>query len=819
MTIRFSIGALALLALSAQTGAEIRGQWKTYPAFDNTTLCVVPTPTKTYYLGYAQLYRPTVSDYADHEAFLYAYDPEADETVSYGRENYLSSTSIKRIAYNPDKRYLLIAYVDGNIDLLFDDNSVVNIDAIKNASLTTSREPNSVTFDTERGHIYVAGNFGYVVIDENSRKVVNSRVYNKPVYAAVRSGDRIIISTADGIYVGNAADKLFNIDEYTQVASTGSVTEFMPLNNSVLAFVSDGKVNKLTFDAAGNPAVEQLLSTSNLRSVTRNRDGYFVCTGGSGRMIDLDGKITALKEVPGSEWETMTGSWDGSEMWQISPRKGLASYKLADSQWTATRTALYPNVPNAYRCHFGMAYSPKYGVLINNHEVNQVFPSYAIKTPALTSGLKNGVWTSYGYPYTNPTYATSVADPNGLTIDPDNPDYIYYGSFLNGVQRKNLADPTDVLHLTHPADKASSLPGYYKLDDDDKSWSEQFSFAPPRFDSEGNLWMLRQMFSTGLKMYVWPAAARKAGDPSKIVSWDYNYSKSHQFQVLPLLHSSNKNLVLVSTGAFANQILIIDTKGTPTNPSDDTVTVMSSLKDQDGGTIPTNFVYELYEDPATGTVWALGATTLYTFRPTEAIKDPTRVSRIKVARDDGTNLADYLLDNVTVYKMAIDGQGRKWFATSGGGVVVTSSDGKTIIDEITSENSPLPSDVVYSLVYNPGENSMIMSTQHGLAEFILSGSASQGESGKEVKVYPNPVRPDYLGWVTIEDLPENAVVKICDSLGNLVKELGIAENGMVRWDVTNTEMKRVKSGVYHIFSSSSSEGVSDAPKGKILVIN
>ena len=140
--------------------------------------------------------------------------------------------------------------------------------------------------------------------------------------------------------------------------------------------------------------------------------------------------------------------------------------------------------------------------------------------------------------------------------------------------------------------------------------------------------------------------------------------------------------------------------------------------------------------------------------------------------------------------------------------------------ELTVSNSYIPSDIVYTVAYNPDNNSLLMSTEHGIAEFYPSGGSSQDNDGENtLTVYPNPVRPDYLGWVTIENLPDNSIVKITDAGGNLVKELGFAENGTVKWDVTNAEMKRVRSGVYYIFASPGSDSENTSAKGKILVIN
>ena len=195
------------------------------------------------------------------------------------------------------------------------------------------------------------------------------------------------------------------------------------------------------------------------------------------------------------------------------------------------------------------------------------------------------------------------------------------------------------------------------------------------------------------------------------------------------------------------------------------------------------------------------------------------MTRVKVARNDGTNLADYLLNDVSVNRIAIDGNGRKWFATSGAGVVCTSSDGRTIEEEITSADTPLPDDIVYGLAYIPDTNSMMFSTHMGMAEYFLSAGGSGGEGATEARAYPNPVRPDYFGYVTIDNIPDGSLVKIVDSRGNLVKELGYV-SGETKWDVTDLSFRRVGSGVYYILTSGdANSSAATATVGKILVVN
>ncbi len=84
--------------------------------------------------------------------------------------------------------------------------------------------------------------------------------------------------------------------------------------------------------------------------------------------------------------------------------------------------------------------------------------------------------------------------------------------------------------------------------------------------------------------------------------------------------------------------------------------------------------------------------------------------------------------------------------------------------------------------------------------------------------YPNPVRPDYTGWITVTGLMDNSLVKIADAAGNVFFQ-GRSEGGMVSWDGCDSAGRRVKSGVYYVFASRSSDGSSKGAVAKILVIN
>ena len=113
---------------------------------------------------------------------------------------------------------------------------------------------------------------------------------------------------------------------------------------------------------------------------------------------------------------------------------------------------------------------------------------------------------------------------------------------------------------------------------------------------------------------------------------------------------------------------------------------------------------------------------------------------------------------------------------------------------------------------------MMFSTDMGMAEYFLSSKNSGGDA-PQARAYPNPVRPDFFGYVTIDNIPDGSLVKIMDSRGNLVKELGYVSGSEAKWDVTDLAFRRVGSGVYYILTSGDENSTSSATVGKILVVN
>ena len=469
-------------------------------------------------------------------------------------------------------------------------------------------------------------------------------------------------------------------------------------------------------------------------------------------------------------------------------------------------------------------------MLVRNHGFDNFWTVQWI--PDLLSGYKNMRWTPLSSTYREDGNTFYTVMPKGIAINPNNQNQVFCGSFISGILRLDLKDIENSLHMSRPSEEGFGKPGFVQIVPEPVAPNNRYqtSFGDPVFDAGGNLWIgyadgdLNNVKGKGsLQAWLWTKEdifeSKDAATFRPFRKFEYSGVKSNGgIRVLPLKHSSSRNLVLLNSGVNDGTIRILNHAGTFDRSGDDRTTVMDRIVDQDGSGVNFTTLYSWLEDPQTGTVWVGTHSGVFTFDPAENFVSPGSVRKIKVARNDGTDLADYLLDMQTVSAIAIDGAGNKWFGTIGGGLVCTSSDGRTIRRTYSADNSPLPSNDVYGICYNPDNNSMMISTSMGLAElFLTSGSPDGGDS--EVRAYPNPVAPEYLGYVTIDALPDNAAVKIIDAHGNLVKELGLAAGGEVKWDVTNLFHKRVQGGVYYVLATNGPNAESYSKVTKILVVN
>ena len=146
-----------------------------------------------------------------------------------------------------------------------------------------------------------------------------------------------------------------------------------------------------------------------------------------------------------------------------------------------------------------------------------------------------------------------------------------------------------------------------------------------------------------------------------------------------------------------------------------------------------------------------------------------------------------------------------------------SQDGSEIIEQHTTQNSPLISDNILDLKLDQTTGELFIITDKGLVSYRTNATYEDPEYST-TKVFPNPVRPTFSGLVTIEGIRYDSDVKITDIAGNLVYKT-TSNGGTATWDVKTLDGQAVASGVYIIWTATNeAKDGQDKIVGKVLVI-
>jgi hypothetical protein len=172
-----------------------------------------------------------------------------------------------------------------------------------------------------------------------------------------------------------------------------------------------------------------------------------------------------------------------------------------------------------------------------------------------------------------------------------------------------------------------------------------------------------------------------------------------------------------------------------------------------------------------------------------------------------------LLLQEIVNKIVIDGGNRKWIATKNGLNLFSASADEQILN-FTEENSPLPSKNIVDLALDPISGELFVLTEKGLLSY-RSNATEANEDLNAIKIFPNPVRPDFQGVITISGLRAYTTVKITDASGRLIYETK-SNGGTASWDLQNPQGNRANAGIYMVFCIA--EDGTESFVGKVAVV-
>lgn len=812
---------LALTSLLAKADGD--RLWTTYTLFSDEVDNIAEAQDKVYYRSGSR---------------LFSYSPSDAESYVYLWNNRLSDIFVKEIYYNAHGKYLLVVYENSNIDLIFDDGAVVNLPEVKNSSIT-DKTINNVDFSTNN-RIVLATAFGYVIYNDQTYDVEFSASLGTSIKYASALGDNIVLVTqgadnAFGLYIAPISSHPNNLSRFTKICRMSGIDSMNAAGDDWLVFRDRGEkrlfakhIDLDKFTEVGSKWSACYNNNVPLRSC---KDGWYSYSDTELFFWDPENFFTssplpeevqkqkiAFYSDPAKIW---TGTAEGIARYDISgtpanlmvermrPANALTVPKIAFMRWNKAGTRLWLGSAGFLVIRNSSGISPNEENGPNMQYMNSISNGTIREETLIDASHGNGADAVYQKNYGN---KRMYANPAWMIPDPDDDDFYFQIAEFAGVY--GIKDTHQKYHIYRfPVNGQES---YFR--------TRGFNIDP-----EGNIWLSGVDSQTGdlFDFYVLSSDKRREivnGNPSNVKWTDWKpmgYGSKMTFNIHDhiFIFSKKYNYIYYVDAGYAMGFTVIDHNGTYADSSDDKVVMCNHNTDQDGNSHVPYQSRHIAED-ANGALWVASNAGVYVIDdPRQCFTSDFRVRRPKVPRNDGTNYADYLLDTEVVNYIAVDPANRKWIATDNSGLYLVNADGTEIIEHFTTDNSPLPSNTVYSVECDPYGNTVYVGTTSGLMSF-QSNATPPASDFSDILAYPNPVRPEYTGYVTITGLKDNSLVKIADSLGNVFYQTR-SEGGMAQWDACDASGRRVKSGVYYVFVSAT-EGASESNSGavtKIMVIN
>lgn len=329
-------------------------------------------------------------------------------------------------------------------------------------------------------------------------------------------------------------------------------------------------------------------------------------------------------------------------------------------------------------------------------------------------------------------------------------------------------------------------------------------------DPQGNLWMMNNECETVVRI------RKKDGTWTALHYDEVAYKPTWDRTIFDQRGWAWINSRRTTNARGAAGMLVINTNGTIDNTKDDHHKYLASFYNQNGDLYSPDLYYCATED-LNGSIWIGNTMGIFmTETPENVFSSDFKLTQPIVPRNDGSGLGDYLMSGISITCITIDGGNRKWVGTLENGVYLLSADGMETLQHFTAEDSPLISNDINDIAINGETGEVFIATPKGLCSF--RGDATDPASSmsrSNLKVFPNPVRPEYQGDVHITGLMQNSDVKIVSAAGKLVYQ-GTSIGGEFSWNCCMQNGRKVSSGIYYAFCAD--EQGNKGAVAKILII-
>lgn len=737
------------------------GSWRLHMAYHNATQCVAVND-KVYVLS---------------DGSLYSYTPETEFVECYDKSNAMSDQGIRRMGVCEKSNTLVLIYENGNIDLMRPDGSVVNLTDFANAS---TYDPQVNDLRIMDGKAYLATNFGVIVLDIEREEIDNTYVLGKVTHSCVELDGIIYAATAGGLYRGDTRVNLLDMANW-ELLNNNVYVQLTIFQGSLFALKSKESVYSVDL-TAGTPTLFckgkfLFMHSTDGRLLIGDKTNVFDYSSWTEyTQLAFDGTVNDLIA-------------DGGTYWSSNGAKGLNGYRYDEEEKSVVQTisGIIPNSPIRNHCHY-LSFVDDDRLLIAGGIMNY-YDEAALHRVATLTMYEDGTWYSFEEEGVAARTAGRYRNMTSIVQDPKDPNHHYASSYGQGIYE--FQDLKFVRQYTHKEKEGLSDVVAIPLESPAPNSYEYTRVSRLQYDDDGNLWITNSHAKSPVKIM------KPDGTFVNLYYPEFEYQET----VSDVLFDSKGRVWVVSLQGPAN-LFCIDMNGTLEDTSDDRIKVFDeNFVDQDGGSVEVYYINDIAEDH-NGDIWVMtdkGPYVLYNIE--EVFNDDYHFTKIKVPRNDGTNFADYLLNGAYTTSIEIDAANRKWIGTLSTGLYLVGADGLEEVHHFTTDNSPLPSNVIESLALNHKSGELFVGTDRGLVSYTTDATRPEETYDEEkVYAYPNPVTPDYDGLITIVGLKVNSHVKIVNTAGRLVAE-GTSLGGAFTWDGRTPQGQRVATGIYYVMGS------------------
>jgi len=155
------------------------------------------------------------------------------------------------------------------------------------------------------------------------------------------------------------------------------------------------------------------------------------------------------------------------------------------------------------------------------------------------------------------------------------------------------------------------------------------------------------------------------------------------------------------------------------------------------------------------------------------------------------------LANTAINQILIAPDRSIWIGTERQGLWHFGPDFEKLIRNFTIQNSPLPSSQINSLALNEKTGELFIGTSVGSLSF-RGESIRSAEALGSLKIYPNPIRRDFNGVLSIEGTTDYSTLKIATTAGRVVASMAVG-GGKVTWNMRDPSGNRIAPGIYLVY--------------------